>query len=77
MVISLEISFQFTRRGITLNISGQGVPQNSCRWKEGKIYRIKFHVGELGVHMGGLCGRDLQTKLMREVVLQGAMMRYR
>ena len=34
MVISFEISFQFTNRGTTLNIYKQGVPQNGCRWKK-------------------------------------------
>ena len=36
-------------------------------------YRVQFYVAELGVHTDGHCGRDLQTKLVQEVVLQGTM----
>ena len=38
-----------------------------------KIYRVQFNVAELGVHTGGVCGGDLQTKLVQEVVPQGTM----
>ena len=34
-----------------------------------KIYRVQFYVLELGVHTGGVCDRELQTKLEQEVVL--------
>ena len=42
VVISFEISFQFANRGTTLNIFRQGVPQNGCRWKEGRLIEFSF-----------------------------------
>ena len=36
-------------------------------------YRVQFYVVELGVQTCGVCNRDLQTKLVQEVVLQGTM----
>ena len=35
--------------------------------------QVQFYVAEIGVHAGGVCGRDLQKKLVQELVLQVTM----
>ena len=73
MVISLEIFFYFTYWGTALNISGKLYKKNGCGRgkKQTKIYQVQFCEMELGVLVDSVYGRDLQLKLVKEVMIQG------
>ena len=55
-----------------MNIFGQVVQKNCCgRGEKTRIYKVQFCEVALGVLVDSVYGRDLQLKLVKEVMIQG------